>query len=752
MENSEQFHRIVLALLSLVFVALAGWYSVQIPPGEGVDEAAHFRYVKYVKEQRALPVQPMEPRGVKVGMGHHPPLYYVLGALGILWIDTADFDQVLRPNPHYVWAENDGSNGWNVMLHFGQDAWPWRGAILGIHIVRWVSVALGVVATVAVYCTVRYLVPEHPWVPLGAASLMAFNPSFIYMSSTVHHDVLLTAIFSLGLWWAVRTVLEPVRGFDLWVGGLLAGGAALTKVSGVGLVVVMALALLLKAWPSRDWKGAVKQTAHLVGVALLVSGWWYARNQLLYGDLLGWQMFLSLFHFNVRQTPYTWYLFWNEFVVQMGRTFWGAFGFMHITFPGVSRYLWLVTGVAVLGLGGAIVRRIRHQRQIHWTPQVSAWLVVLAGLAGMFILFVRYSITISGGGHARYLFPAAPAIGGLLIIGFNGFTNWRHQLLISMVVTIGMLAYSIWMPVSLVLPKYAAPEVASSQELVSAHPGDWIFGDAVRLVAYDYEPALAIPDAWLHMRFFWQAIGPSAERPDVYAHARLVTNEGEILHPIEFWPAESTTPAVWTADQIVVSQQFLHVPAGGHTGQLHVDVTLTSGRGGEPLPVRQSAGVNHAGHVARLGPIPAVGQVVEVSDDAVPNRRSEVLGSIALAGYGLPEELLGSEEVMIVSLYFFNDTPPTEIYTVFVHVLDDQGQLVAQFDRPPGGGTSPTTSWEPGQILLDTYPVPIPEDLAAGEYDVHVGMYTWPSLERQNVSMDGVAVGDSVLLGTVHIR
>ena len=128
MENSEQFHRIVLALLSLVFVALAGWYSVQIPPGEGVDESAHFRYVKYVKEQRALPVQPMEPRGVKVGMGHHPPLYYVLGALGILWIDTADFDQVLRPNPHYVWAENDGSNGWNVMLHFGQDAWPWRGA------------------------------------------------------------------------------------------------------------------------------------------------------------------------------------------------------------------------------------------------------------------------------------------------------------------------------------------------------------------------------------------------------------------------------------------------------------------------------------------------------------------------------------------------------------------------------------------------------------------------------------------------
>jgi hypothetical protein len=253
------------------------------------------------------------------------------------------------------------------------------------------------------------------------------------------------------------------------------------------------------------------------------------------------------------------------------------------------------------------------------------------------------------------------------------------------------------------------------------------------------------------MRFFWQSSGLPAERPDVYAYARLVTDEGEVLYSVEFWPAKSTTPAVWAADQIFVSQQSLHVPAEGHTGQLHVDVTLTSGRGGQPLPVSQPVGTVQSDHVARLGPIPAVGQVVEVSGEAVPNRRREVLGSIGLAGHALPEEPLGPGETMIVQLFWqVHEAPPAD-YTVFVHVLDDQGQLAAQFDRPPGGGTSPTTSWEPGQILLDTYPVPLPEDLPAGEYTVQVGMYTWPSLERQIVSVDDVPVGDSVLLGTVQI-
>lgn len=747
---TQRFHNTVLALVTLAFLTLAGWYSVVIPAGEGVDEAHHLAYVRYIKEKKALPVQPMEGQAVQVWMGHHPPLYYVLGSVAISWIDTFDFDQVLRPNPHFVWAENDDRNGWNVVLHFGQDAFPWQGTILALRVVRWMSVALGMVALVAVYNTTRYLLPRHHWAPLGATALVGFNPSFVFMSSTIHHDVLLAAAFSMGLWWAVRTVSVPLRRRDLWIGGLLAGAAALTKLSGVSLLFSMSLAPLLKAWPSRAWKRAAKQIAHLLGVALAVSGWWYVRNAILYGDFLGWQMFLSVHRHMVRTTPYTWHIFRHEFVGQLIRTFWGAFGYMHITFSEVTRYLWLGSGVAVLGLVVILIRRVR--RPCTTGPSSSAWIVVLSGLALIFAAVVRFSIATTGAGHGRYLFPAAPAIGALLIAGFNGFTDWRHQRYISLGLSLGLLVFAIWTPLTFVLPKYAAPQMASPQEIEQAIPSDWVFGEAVKLVAYRIEPDLAIPNTWLTVRLYWQATGPAEDRPDVYAHARLINDAGEILHTAEFWPEKSSTPAVWVPGQTFASRQSLHVPEEGHIGQLYVEIILTAGREGLPLPVTHEAGEVKVTAAARLGPIPAVGQVVAVSDAAVPHRRQEVFGrSIALAGYELPEGPLQTGQTLVVKLFWHVlQTPPAD-YTVFVHVVNAQGQLVTQFDRPPGGGTSPTTSWQPGQTLLDMYPVPIPDDLPSGEYTVHVGMYTWPSLERQPVSINGAPAGDSVLLGTVHM-
>ena len=65
------------AALLVLFTLLATGYAVAIPPGEGVDETPHFDYIRYVKDNRRLPVQPMNrAEGVKVWMGHHPPLYY----------------------------------------------------------------------------------------------------------------------------------------------------------------------------------------------------------------------------------------------------------------------------------------------------------------------------------------------------------------------------------------------------------------------------------------------------------------------------------------------------------------------------------------------------------------------------------------------------------------------------------------------------------------------------------------------------
>lgn len=744
-----RFHRTTMGLLLLVYLLLAGWYSIRIPVGEGVDEAAHFAYVRYLKETRSLPVQPRQGEPIQVWMGHHPPLYYLMGALLIVPIGTEDFEDVLRPNPHFVWAENDGTNGWNVMLHFGQEMFPWRGSVLGLHIVRLLSVLLGGIAVVASYYSVHLLIPEHPWAPLGATSVVAFNPSFVFMSSTVHHDVLVTTIFSLGILWALRTLSAEDTTVHLSIGGLLGGAAILTKLTGVMLLPVFGLALVLRAWLTCDWKRVMPRCFWVFGIALALGGWWFVRNQALYGDPLGWEVFRTIFHFNLRETEYSWRLFRYEFLGQLGRTFWGAFGFMHITFPQVTRYLWYFCGLSLLGLPILLLtsrKKVLHDRTI------LKWSIPAASLLLVFVALVRFSVESKGAGHARYVFPASTAIGGLIVVGLNGFSRWRHEHLISALLTVAMLAYSIWLPSAFLFPKYSAPEMARAQEVEQAIVKSCVFGNAVELIGYAVEPALAIPDTWLSVTFYWRGFGSPGRRPDVYAHARLVDDSNRTLDSVRFWPSRSTTPAVWQSGQIMVTRESLHVPPWVHAGNLHIEVILTEGRQGPSLPVVEKGSDSSLGSV-RLGPILCAGQAIQVDREIVTNRRAEIIGSgIGLAGHQLPQDDIHAGETLVVPLFWQVLEPSLADYTVFVHVVSHQGELVAQFDGPPGGTRFPTSSWKPGQVLLASYPVALPETLAAGHYRILVGLYTWPSLEREPVFLEGRQVGDAILVGTVEVR
>ncbi len=67
---------------------------------------------------------------------------------------------------------------------------------------------------------------------------------------------------------------------------------------------------------------------------------------------------------------------------------------------------------------------------------------------------------------------------------------------------------------------------------------------------------------------------------------------------------------------------------------------------------------------------------------------------------------------------------PAADYLMFVHLLDAQGQRVAQIDAPPGGAELPPTgAWEAGQQIAVPLPVALPTSLPSGEYRLAVGLY-----------------------------
>jgi hypothetical protein len=89
---------------------------------------------------------------------------------------------------------------------------------------------------------------------------------------------------------------------------------------------------------------------------------------------------------------------------------------------------------------------------------------------------------------------------------------------------------------------------------------------------------------------------------------------------------------------------------------------------------------------------------------------------------------------------------------VFVHLLDNEGLVVAQHDGQPVGGLRPTSSWATGETQQDNHGLLMPESTAPGEYRLVAGMYVPATGERLPVSGPRERIaGDVVLLSTVHI-
>lgn len=77
-----------------------------------------------------------------------------------------------------------------------------------------------------------------------------------------------------------------------------------------------------------------------------------------------------------------------------------------------------------------------------------------------------------------------------------------------------------------------------------------------------------------------------------------------------------------------------------------------------------------------------------------------------------------------IAIYWEAAAAPAEDLHAFVHLLDGNGTLVAQDDRPPGGPGAPTSAWRAGELYLDDHRLTLPADLPPGEYSLVVGLYS----------------------------
>ncbi|MCB9109522.1 MAG: hypothetical protein H6633_35595 [Anaerolineales bacterium] len=80
--------------------------------------------------------------------------------------------------------------------------------------------------------------------------------------------------------------------------------------------------------------------------------------------------------------------------------------------------------------------------------------------------------------------------------------------------------------------------------------------------------------------------------------------------------------------------------------------------------------------------------------------------------------------------------PLADNLKVFVHLVDPNGNVVAQFDGYPQNGSYPTPQWMPGEIIQDAYPILLPDNLPPGPYRVYLGLYDETTFARLPVPDD----------------
>jgi hypothetical protein len=111
--------------------------------------------------------------------------------------------------------------------------------------------------------------------------------------------------------------------------------------------------------------------------------------------------------------------------------------------------------------------------------------------------------------------------------------------------------------------------------------------------------------------------------------------------------------------------------------------------------------------------------------------------SMALRGYRLSATSLRPGETLTLTLYWEAAARPRRDFTVFNHVTALDGTLWGQKDAPPGGASSPTSRWRPGEAVADQHQIALKPDTPAGSYDLYTGLYELESLQRLPIQGQG---------------
>lgn len=275
---------------------------------------------------------------------------------------------------------------------------------------------------------------------------------------------------------------------------------------------------------------------------------------------------------------------------------------------------------------------------------------------------------------------------------------------------------------------------------------DYVTG--LNLARVDFNQQLIQPgkflDLWLQFQVKKQQF--SDYQVTVYL---IDTQTSEHKALTTLWPYYITSAypsSRWRGGDIRSVPVRLTVPEDLPPGAYRLGVLIYDPKQDRALPLATNPNSDHpevqVGYL-RVGQPPAL---IQMNASVVVSAEASWEGNVALRTVSLPGNSPAAGDVLPIQLEWEATGSPQRDATVFVHLVDENGNIVAQRDQRPFDNRFPMPTWQPGEVLRDIYPVSLPAGLPSGSYSLKVGLYdTAGRLSRSNMT-GGVVSQDPVTI------
>lgn len=229
------------------------------------------------------------------------------------------------------------------------------------------------------------------------------------------------------------------------------------------------------------------------------------------------------------------------------------------------------------------------------------------------------------------------------------------------------------------------------------------FDDQIELLGYTIGTDSAKSGDTVGLTLFWRGLG--AMDMDYSVLLQLQTEDERIWAQKEEDVCSYPT-SQWRSGEVIRAQYDLNINPTAPAGDYQLLVNLLES------DTRQRV-LRSCLPLTKIRVMAPERQFVVPKDIQHPVR-ANLADRVAFLGYDLNRATVKPGGMLHLTLYWQAQKQMESSYKVFTHLLDTQNRIWGQRDDVPIEGTYPTTSWLPGEVVIDEYEIVVDEIAPAG--------------------------------------